>query len=148
MATEASTREVETFCALCVSRCGATATITDGRFTALEPLPTHPTGQAVCTKGKAGPERVEHADRLLRLLRRTTPRTATDPGWEELGWDEALGLVTDRLLDLRARHGAETVVFSTSSPSCTSISDSIDWITRLRRSFGSPNHATYMELCG
>src|SRR6266567_1450690 len=30
-----STRQVPTYCALCVSRCGATATITDGVFVAL-----------------------------------------------------------------------------------------------------------------
>ena len=148
MSGEPSTREVETFCALCVSRCGATATITDGRFTALAPLPTHPTGQAVCTKGKAGPELVEHPDRLLHPLRRTTPRGAADPRWEEISWDAALDLTAERLLGLKGQHGAETVVFSTSSPSCTSISDSIDWIARLRRAFGSPNHATYMEVCG
>ncbi|MDX1621517.1 MAG: molybdopterin-dependent oxidoreductase, partial [Nitriliruptorales bacterium] len=148
MAVDQSIREVETWCALCVSRCGATAEITDGRFTALKPLPSHPTGQAVCTKGKAGPELVEHPDRLLHPMKRTKAKGEADPGWEEISWDEALDLVAERLLTLKEQHGAETVVFSTSSPSCTSISDSIDWIARLRRAFGSPNHATYMELCG
>jgi anaerobic selenocysteine-containing dehydrogenase len=148
MAVDQSFREVQTWCALCVSRCGATAQITDGRFTALKPLPAHATGRAVCTKGKAGPELVEHPDRLLVPLRRTNRKGAADPGWEEIGWDEALDSVAERLLALRARHGAESVVFSNSSPSCTSISDSVDWIMRLRRAFGSPNHMTYMELCG
>ena len=41
---DAGTTTVPTFCALCVSRCGATATITDGQFVALGPDPRHPTG--------------------------------------------------------------------------------------------------------
>lgn len=31
------------FCALCVSRCGAIATVADGRFVALDADPEHPT---------------------------------------------------------------------------------------------------------
>lgn len=140
--------KVQTFCPLCVSRCGATATIEDGQFVALGPDPSHPTGQALCVKGKAAPDIVRHPERLEHPLRRTTPKDAGDPGWEQITWDEALRSIADRLNDIKARHGAEAVVFSSSSPSTTAISDSIDWLARLRRAFGSPNHATYMELCG
>ena len=55
---------IPTYCALCVSRCGAIAVVDDGRFVALEPDPSHPTGQALCAKGRAAPELVYHADRL------------------------------------------------------------------------------------
>jgi hypothetical protein len=51
---------VPTFCPLCVSRCGARAEVTDGAFLALLPDPSHPTGQAICVKGKAAPEIVYH----------------------------------------------------------------------------------------
>jgi anaerobic selenocysteine-containing dehydrogenase len=131
-----------------VSRCGATATVTDGRFEALGPDPSHPTGSALCVKGKAAPEIVYHDERLLHPLRRTDPKGAADPGWERISWDEALDTIATRLLALAGEHGPESVVFSSSSPSTTAISDSIDWFTRLRRAFGSPNQAVYMELCG
>ena len=78
------------FCALCVSRCGAIATVTDGRFVALDADPEHPTGQALCLKGKVAPEIVYHPRRLLRPLKRTRPKGEADPGWVEIGWDEAL----------------------------------------------------------
>jgi anaerobic selenocysteine-containing dehydrogenase len=39
MAGERATKQIPTFCPLCVSRCGATATVTDGRFVALQPDP-------------------------------------------------------------------------------------------------------------
>ena len=67
-------RQVSTFCPLCVSRCGATATISDGALVALAPDPAHPTGQALCTKGKAAPELVHHRERLLYPLMRTNPK--------------------------------------------------------------------------
>jgi anaerobic selenocysteine-containing dehydrogenase len=137
-----------TFCALCVSRCGATAVTVDGRFAALEPDPAHPTGRALCAKGKAAPEIVGHADRVLHPLRRTAPKGAADPAWERISWDEALDTVAARLTAIAAASGPESVVFAAASPSTSAISDSVDWITRLRRAFGSPNFTNSMELCG
>ena len=148
MAAEQTTRQVPTYCALCVSRCGATATVTDGRLVALEPLPTHPTGRGLCVKGKAAPELVAHPDRLLHPLRRTAPKDADDPGWERITWDEALDTVATRLLELATESGPETVVFSAVSPSTSAMSDAVDWVMRLRRAFGSPNMCVSMELCG
>lgn len=148
-AIQATSEQVSTFCALCVSRCGAKATIAaDGSFLALRPDPSHPTGRALCVKGKAAPEIVRHADRLLHPLRRTNPKGADDPGWQRIGWDEALETVAARLRSLARDHGPESVVFATASPSTSAMSDSVDWVMRLRRAYGSPNQATYMELCG
>jgi anaerobic selenocysteine-containing dehydrogenase len=140
--------DVPTFCAMCVSRCGAVATVRDGRFVALHPDPAHPTGQALCVKGKAAPRIVEHPDRLLHPLVRTSPKGAADPGWRRISWDEALDTVSRRLTAIAAESGPEAVVFASASPSTSALSDSIDWITRLRRAFGSPNFTCAMELCG
>jgi anaerobic selenocysteine-containing dehydrogenase len=131
---------------LCVSRCGARAEVVDGRFVAMRPDPSHPTGQALCVKGKAAPEIVYHRDRLTHPLRRTAPKGAADPGWERIGWDEALATIAERLLAVRDR--PREVVFSSSSPSTTAISDSVEYVQRLMRYYGSPNYWGYMELCG
>ena len=140
--------QVPTFCPPCVSRCGATATISDGAFVALAPDPEHPTGPALCIKGKAAPELVGHKDRLLHPLRRTNPKGTTDPGWRRITWDEALQEIAARLTDLARDPGPESVVFGSASPSTSAMSDSVDWLTRLRRAFGSPNLVASMELCG
>lgn len=139
--------EVATFCPLCVSRCGATATVVDGTFR-LRPDPSHPTGSALCVKGKAAPEIAAHRDRLRHPMRRTTPKGSVDPGWQRIAWDEALSVTAERLNDLARAHGAESVVFASVSPSTSAIVDSVDWIQRLRRAFGSPNLCASMELCG
>jgi anaerobic selenocysteine-containing dehydrogenase len=143
-----SVDELATFCPMCVSRCGATATVVDGRLTALGPDPAHPTGRAVCVKGKAAPRVLEHPDRLLHPLRRTSPKGARDPGWERIGWDEALDTIASKLREIAGESGPEAVVFGSASPSTSALSDSVDWITRLRRAFGSPNFTCSMELCG
>jgi anaerobic selenocysteine-containing dehydrogenase len=133
---------------MCVSRCGATATVDDGRLVAIGPDPAHPTGRAVCVKGKSAPRVLEHADRLLHPRRRTHPKGAPDAGWVEIGWDEALDLIAARLGQIADESGPEAVVFGSASPSTSAISDSVDWITRLRRACGSPNYTNSMELCG
>ena len=93
------------WCALCVSRCGSIALVEHGRFSGLEPDPSHPTGQALCAKGRAAPELVYHADRLVHPLKRTRPKGDRDPGWQRIGWDEALATTAAKLNEVRAAHG-------------------------------------------
>jgi anaerobic selenocysteine-containing dehydrogenase len=141
-------RQVPTFCPLCVSQCGAIATVADGALTALAPDPAHPTGRALCIKGKAAPELVAHRDRLTYPLKRTKAKGAADPGWQRISWEEALDTVATRLTGLAGEHGPESVVFGSASPSTSAMSDSLDWLMRLKRAFGSPNLLASMELCG
>ena len=112
------------------------------------PIRKHPTGQALCLKGKVAPEIVYHPKRLLHPLKRTRPKGDADPGWVEIGWDEALDTVAANLRRIAAEHGPESVVFTTASPSTSAMSDALDWVMRLRRAYGSPNHVVSMELCG
>ena len=147
-AATSSNERIRGYCALCVSRCGSVAVLENGRFVALEPDPSHPTGQALCAKGRAAPELVYHHDRLLHPLKRTRPKGDADAGWQRIGWDEALDLTAARLRELASESGPESVVFSIASPSTSASVDSLVWIERLMRAFGSPNEAVSMELCG
>ncbi len=141
-------RQVQGYCGLCIARCGTVATITDGRFTRLDPDPTHPTGAAICAKGRAAPELVYHKDRLKRPLRRTRPKGDADPGWEEISWDAALDQTAAAMRRIAEQHGPEAVAFSQSSPSTTAIADSAAFVVRLMNAFGTPNQVSALELCG
>ena len=88
MADHASIQRIHGYCSLCIARCGTVATVEDGRFTRLDPDPSHPTGQAICAKGRAAPELVYHPERLTHPLRRTRPKGDADPGWERISWDK------------------------------------------------------------
>lgn len=148
LANKGSTERVPGYCALCVSRCGSVAVVENGRFVALEPDPSHPTGKALCAKGRAAPELVYHPDRLLYPLKRTRPKGDPDPGWQRISWDEALELTAAGLSRIAGEHGPESVVFSVVSPSTSASDDSLAWIQRLTNAFGSPNLCVSMELCG
>jgi len=140
-------QKIPAFCTQCRSRCGCIAVVEDGRLRGIEPLPDHPTGQALCPKGRAAPELVYHPDRVTTPLRRTQPKGAADPGWMPIGWDEALAEISSRLSGIREAHGAEQVAFSVTTPSGSHISDSISWVERFIRAFGSPNTIYGTEIC-
>ena len=135
------------YCTLCRSRCGALYTVEGDRLLSVAPDPSHPTGAALCPKGRAAPEIVHSPRRLTHPLRRTTPKTADDPGWVQIGWDEALTEIAGRFDEIRRESGPEAVAFSVTSPSGTPISDGIDWVERFIRTFGSPNIAYATEIC-
>jgi anaerobic selenocysteine-containing dehydrogenase len=141
-------QRIHTYCALCIARCGAVAVVEDGRFARLKPDPAHPTGQALCAKGRAAPELVYHRQRLTRPLRRTRPKGAADPGWQPIGWDEALDLTASAMRRAAERHGPQAVAFTVSSPSTTAIGDATGFIQRLANAFGTPNANITLDICG
>src|SRR4051794_34998706 len=149
MGSERKTVErIQGYCALCISRCGSVAVVEDGRLIRLEPDPSHPTGQALCAKGRAAPELIYHPDRLLYPLKRTRPKGDTDPGWQRIGWDEALDVTASRLRALATESGPESVAFTMVSASTSALADSQPLVQRLMRAFGSSNVCGSMELCG
>lgn len=135
------------FCTLCRSRCGTLNRVENGRLVAVSALPSHPTGRAICPKGRAAPEIAHSTRRLLKPLRRTRPKSDPDPGWREIEWDEALDEIAARFDTIRRESGPEAVAFVVSSPSGTPMSDSFEWIDRFIRVFGSPNHSNATEIC-
>ena len=141
-------RRVSGFCGLCIARCGSIATVRDGRFVRLDPDPSHPTGQALCAKGRAAPELVYHPERLTHPLRRTRPKGAADPGWQRIGWDEALETIATHLRGIAERHGPQAVAFTAASPSTSAIQDSRAFLQRLANAFGTPNANITLDVCG
>src|SRR4051794_33789835 len=104
------------YCGLCIARCGSVAVVDNGRFVRLEPDPSHPTGQALCAKGRAAPELVYHPERLTHPMRRTQPKGHSDPGWQRFTWDEALDTIAGAMRGIAERHGPHAVAFTAASP--------------------------------
>src|SRR3954462_12608384 len=84
---------VRTFCSLCKVICPAVVTVKGGQIISLEPDRQHSRGGAVCAKGRAAPDIHDHPHRVNYPLRRTRPKGDPDPGWERIGWEEALDLI-------------------------------------------------------
>jgi len=121
--------------------------VEDGRLLAIEPDPSHPTGEALCAKGRASPALVEASDRLLYPVRRTRPKGDPDPGWQRISWNEALDTTAAALRRIAAESGPEAVAFGVTTTSGTALSDAQPWVDRLINAFGSPNNCNSMEIC-
>jgi len=65
------------------------------------------TAGVICAKVARYAERIHHPDRLTQPLRRTGPKGSGR--FAEIGWDEAMAEVADRLGEVEAKHGSETV---------------------------------------
>jgi len=143
-----TTQKIHGYCSLCIARCGCIATVEDGRFTRLDPDPAHPTGQALCAKGRAAPELVYAPDRLTKPLKRTRPKGDADPGWVEISWEQALDETAAALRKVMAEDGPQAIVFGQSSPSTTAIADSAPYVRRLMHAIGTPNMAWALDMCG
>jgi anaerobic selenocysteine-containing dehydrogenase len=142
-----ATRQSQTYCAMCVSRCGVLATVEDGKLTKVAADPAHPNG-CICVKGTAAPEMVYSPDRLQSPMRRTRPKGDRDPGWARISWDEAMALTASRLTAISARYGPEAVVFACATAAGTSALDFFPWVQRLANAFGSPNFLYANHICG
>lgn len=118
----------------------------------VEPRPGHPTGGALCAKGRAAPELVHSPNRLTTPLRRVGPKGEgarwEEIGWQKISWDEALDEIAARLGAIRDDSGAEAVAFAATTFSGSPIVDSYEWVERFVRCFGSPNLIYAIEVCG
>ena len=56
-------------------------------------------------------------------------------------------LAASRLQDIKARYGAEAVVFSRATPAGSATADLEGWVPRLANAFGSPNVMTTTHIC-
>src|SRR5262249_54564159 len=148
VAANIDTGRVHGFCGLCIARCGTIATVENGRFTRLDPDPAHPTGAALCAKGRAAPEIVYAKDRFPKPLEPTRAKGDPHPGWREISWDDALDRIALQMRRVAREFGPEAFAFSQSSPSTTAIGDGAPFIKRLMNAYGTPNFVHALEVCG
>jgi anaerobic selenocysteine-containing dehydrogenase len=140
-------RTVTGYCGFCAVHCPVVTAVDGARIVSVEPDGAHPYGGAICSKGRAAPEFHDHGDRVNVPLRRTRPKTDPDPGWKPCRWDEALDLIADKLLAVRAAAGPQAVAFNKGTTGGTALTDSERWLQRLINHFGTPNIGGTTHLC-
>ncbi|MDA8165968.1 MAG: IscS subfamily cysteine desulfurase [Desulfobacteraceae bacterium] len=97
-------------CGICPAGCWVRATIEGGRLVGVEPLPGHHLG-TICTIGRHSPEIVYDPQRLRYPLRRTGPKG--DYEFARISWDDAYGLIAERLQAIKAESGPEAAAVYT-----------------------------------
>ena len=95
----------------CPDTCAMRVTVQGDKVIRLQGDPDHPTTNgALCTKVSRYAERTEHAERVLRPLRRVGPKGKGE--FVEVSWDEALADIAGRLGEIAARTPEAIVPYS------------------------------------
>src|SRR3990172_8360232 len=91
---------VKTTCALCPSGCGLDVRVVNGKAVKVEGSALHPLNQGVCClKGQTSLEMLYSPKRIEHPRIQMGERGSGD--WKEISWDQALGIVADKLIELR-----------------------------------------------
>ena len=105
-------REVRTFCRVCEPACGLVAKVSDGAITELRPDKQHPVSRGfACAKGIASLAIHDDPDRVAR------PQKRSAAGFDEVGWDEAVREIAQRITRIREAHGPNSVAAYIGNPS-------------------------------
>ena len=129
----------QTTCYMCACRCGINVHLTSGKVTYIEGNRAHPINKGVlCAKGASGIRQVNAPSRLRAPLRRVGPRGSG--AFEEISWEEALGIAVEWLGPLRDKTPEKLAFFTgrDQSQSLTSF-----WA----QNYGTPNYAAHGGFC-
>ena len=108
--TKTGTYQVPTYCNLCFWKCGAIATVKDGKLWKIEGNPLDPLSNGrLCPRGTGGVGAYSDPTRLKSPLIRTGARG--NESWKVVTWDEAFNYIADKLNTIKAKHGPEAVAY-------------------------------------
>ena len=127
---------IPTFCAMCgpAANCGIYAFVKDGRFTKVAGMKESPVNAgAVCPKGHGAPQWVYSSERLKYPLKRVGAKG--EGKFQQITWDEAIGIVANTLLEQKKKYGPETLGML--SPARRTYSE---YLYRFLIAHGSPNY--------
>jgi molybdopterin-containing oxidoreductase family molybdopterin binding subunit len=96
---------IPSVCKMCGNGCGIIAHRVNGVVVKIEGNPDNPHNFGkLCAKGHAAIMALYDPRRLRHCLRRTNPKRGPgqDPGWQEIGWEEAMEEVVTRLREIRS----------------------------------------------
>ena len=133
---------IRTICRACGhGGCGVYVAVEKGRPVKIHADWEHPISKGyTCKKAHAAIDLQNHPDRLLHPMQRVGARG--EGKWRRLSWDEALGIVAERLNRIKAESGAESVVFGHGTGR-----DFHRFLYRVANLFGTPNVLTPGHMC-
>jgi predicted molibdopterin-dependent oxidoreductase YjgC len=95
---------VPSVCSYCGTGCGVLFEVIDGKLVGTLPLKTHPVNQGkLCIKGW---NLHEHVNSFMRLK---APLIKTGGRFRRVAWDQAIQVAADRLGQVIAKHGPDSV---------------------------------------
>lgn len=105
--------KIPTICPYCGCGCGLYLHVEEGNITGVSPVRHHPVNKgALCVKGWNSFEFIQHPERLKY------PLIKENGIFRKASWNEAIGLVADRLTDIKKSCGSDSIGVM-SSAKCT-----------------------------
>ena len=130
-----------TTCYMCACRCGIRVTLRNGEVRYIQGNPDHPLNKGViCAKGSSGIMKQYSPARLTKPLKRVEGSLRGDSQFEAISWDEAFGIMEQRLKKIRSTDPKKFALFTGR--------DQMQALTGLfARQFGTPNYAAHGGFC-
>jgi anaerobic selenocysteine-containing dehydrogenase len=124
---------------MCACRCGIRVHLQNGEIRYIDGNPDHPVNRGViCAKGSAGIMHHHSPARLTTPLKRIGERGSGE--FQAIGWDEALGIATKWLREIRATDPRKLAFFTGRDQSQALTG----WWAQ---QFGTPNYAAHGGFC-
>lgn len=106
------TRSVRTTCSYCGVGCQMELIVKNEKVVEVKPVNAVPNNGLLCVKGKLGYKFINHPSRL------TSPLIRKNGELVEATWDEAFNLITDKVKEIKGKHGGNAFA-GLSSARCT-----------------------------
>ena len=104
--------KVYTICENCFWKCGVEAFVEGGKVRKLEGYKGNPKSRGMlCPRGQGAIAQTYDPDRLKRPLIRVENSKRGDGQYREASWEEALDLISDKMLAIKEAYGSESVAF-------------------------------------
>lgn len=140
-AKETIDQTVTTTCAYCGVGCSLDVHVRDRQVVSIDPSPEGPSNLGhTCVKGRFAHQYARASDRVTSPLMRRTDGT-----WREASWDEALGFVATKLLEIKQKHGPDAIA-AISSSRCTNEENYV-LMKLVRAALGNNNIDNCSRVC-
>jgi formate dehydrogenase alpha subunit len=140
-AKETIDQTVTTTCAYCGVGCSLDVHVRSGEVVAIDPAMDGPSNLGhTCVKGRFAHQYARAKDRLTSPMMRRTDGT-----WREASWDEAMGFVAQKLLDIKKTKGPDAIAFISSSR-CTNEENYV-LMKLVRAAIGTNNVDNCSRVC-
>ncbi|WP_051689617.1 molybdopterin-dependent oxidoreductase [Pelobacter seleniigenes] len=131
-------------CRLCSYLCGIEVFSEGNKIVKIKPDPErYPYNEGIvngCRRFHSNVEFLYHPERINYPLKRKGERGSGQ--WQQISWEDALDEIAERLLELKAQFGGETLATSIGGPHTTF------WpLHRFLNLFGSPNNMGIGQIC-
>jgi formate dehydrogenase major subunit len=140
-AKETIDQTVTTTCAYCGVGCSLEVNVRGNHVISIDPAMEGPANAGhTCVKGRFAHQYARASDRLTSPMMRRTDGT-----WRDASWDEAMGFVSQKLLDIKAKHGPDAIAFISSSR-CTNEENYV-LMKLVRAAIGTNNVDNCSRVC-